>query len=144
MWTRAKKILEAIDDVVTVAVADATNQLYADIQEDTFTKGVDKDGEKIGSYKNTFWKKKREKTGKQVGFVDLNFDGDLKAGVQRDDSKIYFANEYAKVVGRGNEDRYKGGGSKGAGKGEIFGAGKARKETAIEIIKDHVRELFNG
>lgn len=141
---KIKRVIDAIDDVVTVAVADAINQLYADIEEETFVQGVDAEGKKIGTYKNSYWKTHRQATGKQVAYVDLDFSGDLKKGIQRDETKIFFNNEYAKVVGRGNEDRYRGGGVKGAGKGEIFGVKERRRTKAIEIIKDHVKELFNG
>lgn len=47
---RIKRIVDTIDDVVIVATTDATNQLFADIEDRIFNKGLDADNKPIGRY----------------------------------------------------------------------------------------------
>lgn len=56
--------------------------LEGEMKQRIFNKGLSSTLIKIGKYKSKFWKKKREERGNQIGYVDLEFSGDLFNSIQ--------------------------------------------------------------
>ncbi len=76
-----------------------------------FNDGKDTANARIGKYKSKSWIKKRSEGGRQTGFVDLQFKGDLIRSFKtvRDGDEVVLAivnnQDFAKA--KGNEDRRK-------------------------------------
>jgi hypothetical protein len=68
--------------------------LEGEMKQRIFNKGLNSAETPIGQYKSKWWKKKREKKGNQIGFVDLEFTSDLRNSiqvVQENDSEVVLA-----------------------------------------------------
>jgi len=81
--------------------------LEGEMKTRIFNKGLNSAETAIGSYKSKWWKKKREKKGNQIGFVDLEFTSDLRNSiqvVQENDSEVVLAvindADYLKATGQ--------------------------------------------
>jgi hypothetical protein len=82
-----------------------------------FNKGLDTNDSQIGDYKKTKkglpsgWAKKRSEAGRQIGYVDLEFTGELRKSIQVVESgrDVFLAiindEDYKKA--KGNEKNYK-------------------------------------
>jgi len=56
--------------------------LEGEMKQRIFNRGLASNNSAIGDYKSKFWKKKRDERGNQIGFVDLEFTGDLRNSIQ--------------------------------------------------------------
>ncbi len=76
-----------------------------------FNAGKDTSDQKIGSYKSTYWEKKRKAKGRQTSKVDLQFTGSLLTSTKTvkdgKDVVIAIVNDLDYKKARGNEQRRK-------------------------------------
>lgn len=56
--------------------------LEGEMKQRIFNRGLASNNSPIGDYKSKFWKKKRDERGNQIGYVDLEFSGDLRNSIQ--------------------------------------------------------------
>lgn len=56
--------------------------LEGEMKQRIFNRGLASNNSSIGDYKSKFWKKKRDERGNQIGYVDLEFSGDLRNSIQ--------------------------------------------------------------
>lgn len=56
--------------------------LEGEMKQRIFNRGLNSNETSIGAYKSKWWKKKRGERGNQVGYVDLEFTGDLRNSIQ--------------------------------------------------------------
>lgn len=56
--------------------------LEGEMKQRIFNRGLNSSESPIGAYKSKFWKKKRDERGNQIGYVDLEFSGDLRNSIQ--------------------------------------------------------------
>jgi len=103
-----------------------------------FNDGKDSKGDSIGQYKSKPWKKKREKEGRQIGFVDLEFTGDLRNSIQvvSEGNDVYLAiiRDADFVKAKGNEERRKK---------DIFLPTEDERERTEKYIEDLIAEDFD-
>lgn len=101
-----------------------------------FNDGKATDGSAIGRYVSD-WKKIRERAGRQIGFVDLQFDGDLKNGIQ-----------VGKEGGNNNtlgftrtKERLKADGHETYRKKKIFKPTKTERKILVKSIGEEIRTI---
>lgn len=94
------QIEKAIQGYETLIVSDVEGALVQRI----FNKGQDEKEQGIGKYKEGYYKRKRAKVGRQVQYVDLEFNGDLRRsivkGIKADKLVLGFNNtDKAEIAG---------------------------------------------
>lgn len=129
---KINKILNSIDDVIEIAKATATVEIYAYQKDRIFNKGEDKNLQSIGVYSNPY-KKIRSKKGLQTGFVDQKFSGNLQQSVTYSKDTIYFKNEYGKKVSGYNEVHFKK---------RIYAPSQPEKEIYFDILESELNKLW--
>lgn len=129
---KINKILNSIDDVIEIAKATATVEIYAYQKDRIFNKGEDKNLQSIGVYSNPY-KKIRSKKGLQTAFVDQKFSGNLQQSVTYSKDTIYFKNEYGKKVSGYNEVRFKK---------RIYAPSQPEKEIYFDILETELNKLW--
>ena len=103
-----------------------------------FNDGKDSKGDSIGQYKSKKWKKKREEKGRQIGYIDLEFTGDLRNSIQvvSEGNDVYLAiirdKDFAKA--KGNE---------ALRKKDIFLPTEDERERTEKYIEDLIAEDFD-
>lgn len=144
MWANGQKILDSIDNVIQIAKQDAVKVIFANTKPRIFEQGLDKYGNKIGTYNQSFARKGSEKTyvkerkdkGLQTAYVDLVFTGQLKDSVVSNSiDKIYFKNIYGEVIGKENEKNFNR---------DIFAPTKDDAQVYLEIMQEELQKLFEG
>ena len=129
---KINKILNSIDDVIEIAKATATVEIYAYQKDRIFNKGEDKNLQSIGVYSNPY-KKIRSKKGLQTAFVDQKFSGNLQQSVTYSKDTIYFKNEYGKKVSGYNEEHFKK---------RIYAPSQPEKEIYFDILETELNKLW--
>jgi hypothetical protein len=129
---KINKILNSIDDVIEIAKATATVEIYAYQKDRIFNKGEDKNLQSIGVYSNPY-KKIRSKKGLQTAFVDQKFSGNLQQSVTYSKDTIYFKNEYGKKVSGYNEVHFKK---------RIYAPSQPEKEIYFDILETELNKLW--
>lgn len=56
--------------------------LEGEMKQRIFNRGLNSSESPIGEYTSKWWKKKRDERGNQIGYVDLEFTGDLRNSIQ--------------------------------------------------------------
>lgn len=129
---KIKKILSGIDNVIEIAKATATVEIYAYSKDRIFNKGEDKNLQQIGVYSNPY-KEVRSKKGLQTSFVDQKFSGTLQQSITYNKDSIYFKNEYGKKVSGYNEEHFKK---------RIYAPTKTEKEIYFDILNEELNKLW--
>lgn len=129
---KINKILNSIDDVIEIAKATATVEIYAYQKDRIFNKGEDKNLQSIGVYSNPY-KKIRSKKGLQTAFVDQKFSGNLQQSVTYSKDTIYFKNEYGKKVSGYNEEHFKK---------RIYAPSQPEKQIYFDILETELNKLW--
>jgi hypothetical protein len=98
-----------------------------------FNQGLATDGRPIGQYAEGAYKKKRERDGRQTGYVDLQMTGELfqsvDSGVDGNRLLIGFKNDRSEIAGH-LEKKY--------GR-DIFTVSNLEAEQAVEIMTEYIR-----
>lgn len=89
----------------------ASNEVGFGLRTRIFNRGEATEGEGIGDYKNLSYRKYRESRGRQVSYVDLELDGDLRraitTGVSGKDVVLGITNDTEAGIAAKQEERYK-------------------------------------
>lgn len=89
----------------------AANEVGFDLRRRIFNEGQASDGTGIGEYNYLPYREYRKKRGRQVGYVDLELDGDLRraitTGVAGKDVVLGITNEDEAAIAAKHEERYK-------------------------------------
>ena len=115
------RLVEALKNPIDFSIV-GVNKAEAIIKERVFNRGSANDNRRIRtSYKgkgkgfNAYsrsWGKKRQQTGRQTSYVDLENKGDLRKSIVKGTSKnevvLGFVNEEQAKIGRGHEKTYRG------------------------------------
>lgn len=116
--------------------------LEGEMKQRIFNRGLNSSESPIGEYKSKWWKKKRDERGNQIGFVDLEFTGDLRNSiqvVQENNSEVVLAIitdlEYNKAKGQELIQ-----GKKSGGKSMDIFVPSEREEIETEI---YISDLLN-
>lgn len=131
----ANKIERSIPKV-SVLVANAevlgTTTALGDITRRIFNEGKLTNGGNIGNYTSPPYKKKRQKKGLQIQYIDLQFSGDLfnsiGIGKFNDKPAVGIKSEKENDVAQHLEKKY----------GEIFVASKEERNIALETARDYM------
>jgi len=120
----ARFIVESID----FAEIAALSTLEGLIKVRVFTKGVKRAGGRIGGYKSSSYMKLRRKRSKQVGYVDLEFTGEMRLGLQKGVTEdgnncLGFVNQRETLKAGANETRY----------GEVFAPNQNEINQAMAV-----------
>lgn len=73
-------IVKAYAEAIQGAEVAALNRIGGLMKSRIHNKGGNTEGGKIGDYTSASWIKKRKSKGRQVAYVDLEFEGDLRTG----------------------------------------------------------------
>lgn len=109
----AARLIKKISDLYSKSQDDieipALKTLEGQYKQRIFNKGATSSGGKIGSYKSTGHIKKRKKAGRQVGYKDLEFEGDLRRNIQVGKSQrknvLGFVNTKSRLIADGQESQ---------------------------------------
>ena len=103
-----------------------------------FNDGKDSKGDSIGQYKSKKWKKKREEKGRQIGYIDLEFTGDLRNSIQ----VVSEGNDVYLAIIR-DKDFSKAKGNEALRKKDIFLPTEDERERTEKYIEDLIAEDFD-
>jgi len=109
---KIKSIISQLDNVIEIAKAKSTQQIFGDTLVRIFDKGQDKYNNQIGKYNPNFaingknYIELRKSKGLQTSFVDLTFTTSLNKSIVANDEKIYFKNEYGQTIAKANEKNF--------------------------------------
>ena len=109
---KIKRIISQLDNVIEIAKAKSTQQIFGDTLVRIFDKGQDKYNNQIGKYNPNFaingknYIELRKSKGLQTSFVDLTFTTSLNKSIVANDEKIYFKNEYGQTIAKANEKNF--------------------------------------
>lgn len=131
---KIKRILSSIDNVIEIAKATSTVEIYAYSKERIFNKGEDKNLQQIGVYSNPY-KKTRSKKGLQTAFVDQKFSGSLQQSITYNKDSVYFKNEYGKKISGYNEEHFKK---------RIFAPSKTERQIYFDILNDDINKFLKA
>lgn len=141
-----QNVVDAYAKAIDAAEVAALEFLLGKIQFRVHNKGEKTDGSLIGGYSKA-WAKRRKnhpKSPRQVNYVDLEFDGNLRKntvlGIVADNGNncIGFKTEEDTDKGRGNEDNF-GGAIFSASDDEIDGAMKSYKAVLNRKLQDGIK-----
>jgi hypothetical protein len=131
------KLLETYAKAINAAEVATLLFLQGKIQFRVHNRGEKTSGELIGGYSKK-WAAKRTAKGRQVNYVDLEFNGDLrkgmKVGVDGKVNVLQFINEAETDKGRGNEDAFGG---------PIWNASPEEIENAMISYNAVLNKTFN-
>jgi hypothetical protein len=138
-----QNIVDAYAKAINDAEVAALLFLQGKIQFRVHNRGEKTSGELIGGYSKAWAKKRKEhpKAARQVNYVDLEFDGNLRKntilGVTNDNGNnaLGFKTELDTDKARGNEDRF-GGAIFSASDDEIAGAMRSYTGVLNKQLKD--------
>lgn len=131
--TLSTAVASARGDVLYLGGLDLLGEMLGRI----FNDGKDSAGKPIGKYKSKSWIKTRSLNGRQTGFVDLQFTGDLFNSIQvvKKGNDVYIAiindDDYQKAIG--NEKRRKK---------TIFLPTESERENTEKYINDLFEDEF--
>lgn len=131
---KLEKIINGLDDAITIAKAKSIQVINAEIQERIFNKGQDIKNSKIGDYSEKH-KQARINRGFQVQYVDLTFETNLKQSIVTNKSQVLFKNEYGKTISKYNEDKFRK---------RIFAPSTDEKQIFIDILGEELSNLYAG
>lgn len=129
---KINRIINGIDDAIKIAMANTITSIYGESLNRIFNEGEDKNGSKIGVYSDSY-KKVREKKGYQNSFVDLTFTGSLRNSIARNDTIVYFKNEYGVKVAGYNEKNFNK---------RIFAPSKSESAVWVEELNHEIKKLW--
>jgi hypothetical protein len=124
-------------DIFAKAPDVATQELLGSYLQRIFNDGKLTNGGNIGQYTPGRYKALRNKEGKRIDKVDLQFTGDLFRSIDRGtlgvDSVIGFTNAERKKIADHLETRY----------GDVFTASVEEKEEATLLMEEYIAERTN-
>lgn len=112
-----KEISEAVDrsiPQIQKALQGYSYLVVSDVEgamkQRIFNQGKTEEETSIGKYKEGYYKRKREKFGRQTEYVDLEFKGDLRRSIVKGTKNgkivIGFNNDNSAEIAEGLEERY--------------------------------------
>ena len=131
---RIAKVLNDIDNVIEIAKSIAINEIYAYSQDRIFNDGKDKYNQQIGTYSDSY-KKKKKKKGLQTSFVDLTNTTNLKQSITRSNASIFFKNDYGKKISGYNEKRFNR---------RIFAPSNEEKKIWYDTLNEELTKLWKS
>lgn len=139
-------ILEKVKTADFHASLAATQSALGNMKQRIHNDGINSQGAPIGQYRNSKWKRKRErsKPAKQTDYVDLQFNGDLFKGYQSgrvDGSAVIgFTSEdqYIKAEGLTNGNQY------WDGYGDVFALTTEEIDAAFDNYLDQLDKEFDA
>lgn len=131
---KIKKIISNIEPVLEVAIQKAIAAIEAKSTQRIFKQGLAKDEKKIGTYSESY-KNTRKKKGLQTAFVDLTNTTSLLQSVAKNDTQVFFKNEYGRKISGYNETHFKK---------RVFAPTQTERELALEIINDELKQLWKS
>ena len=136
---KIKRIISQLDNVIEIAKAKSTQQIFGDTLVRIFDKGQDKYNNQIGKYNPNFaingknYIELRKSKGLQTSFVDLTFTTSLNKSIVANDEKIYFKNEYGQTIAKANEKNFNK---------RIFAPSKEEKNIFYKILNQELNKLW--
>ena len=136
---KIKRIISQLDNVIEIAKAKSTQQIFGDTLVRIFDKGQDKYNNQIGKYNPNFaingknYIELRKSKGLQTSFVDLTFTTSLNKSIVANDEKIYFKNEYGQTIAKANEKNFNK---------RIFATTKKKKKIYFTILNEEMIKLW--
>lgn len=127
-------IVKAYAEAIQGAEVAALNRLNGLMKQRVHNKGLKADDSPMGGYKSATWKKKRQAKGRQISYVDLEYEGDLRAGygVGITEGKINCLGFFGDpMADRANKMQ------------NLFGAVFAPTDTEIEQISEQYDLVFD-
>ena len=127
----ARNIKEYAQDAAFVAL----KSYEADMKFRVHNQGLNSEGNQIGNYKSKGrWKKKRETKGLQIGYVDLQYDGDFRDSLTTGQSKGQAVLGYTSDLSKKIHD----------GQTENFGVFSNPTTIELRDLKDRFQDELNG
>lgn len=136
---KIKRIISQLDNVIEIAKAKSTQQIFRDTLVRIFDKGQDKYNNQIGKYNPNFaingknYIELRKSKGLQTSFVDLTFTTSLNKSIVANDEKIYFKNEYGQTIAKANEKNFNK---------RIFAPTNSDKKIYFTILNEEMIKLW--
>jgi hypothetical protein len=119
------------------AVLAKASDIHGQLLRRIFNEGLATDGRPIGQYKDGSWKKRREAEGRQTGYVDLQFSGELfqsiDLGVDGNQLLIGFKNDRNRIAGYLEENYGRA----------IFTVSESEIQEASQVMADYISARLN-